>query len=287
MLVKPHDLSKDLIRIKRENNTRKGVSTGFNCLEGMISLDKTYLLLCTGNGGMGKSEFLDAVALNTALSDGWKWAFFSPENFPVANHVIKHIERYLGKPFWQINQEEINKATVEMSEFFTWLQPPDEEQSIESLLNLLLQIKEKDGLDAYILDPWNEIDHSKWSHLRDDQYLSMILTTIRKFNRKHNLLGCIVIHPKGLTRDKNGDYPVPTLSDCHGGIMWRNKADYGLCLHRHDMSKNELTLYVQKIKFKHQGNIGAVELDYDKPSGRFKGRNDLEFTLPHKTEAAF
>jgi twinkle protein len=287
MLIKPNELNKEILKIKRENNTRKGIQVGIQCLNDMIYLDKTYLLLCTGTGGSGKSEFLDAIALNTALLHDWKWAFFSPENFPISTHVIKHIERYIGKPFWQISPEEMTSATQDLSKFFTWIQPPDEEQSIEHLLDHVLAIKEKDGLDAYILDPWNEIDHSKWGHLRDDQYLSMILTTIRKFNRKHNLLGCIVIHPKGLMRDKSGDFPVPTLSDCHGGVMWRNKADYGICLHRHDMSKNELTLYIQKIKFKHQGHIGSVELMYDKPSGRFKGKDDFDFSLPTELVPAF
>jgi len=288
MNIKPIDLAKEVLKLKKiMTSAKKGTSTGFRVLDEMLLLNKTYLLLCTGNGGMGKSEFLDAVALNTALANEWKWAFFSPENFPIAEHVKKHIERYVGKGLWQITIEEVEQAIEAINSYFTWLDPPEDKLSIEDLLSEIEKIKYEQGLDAYILDPWNEIDHSKYAHLRDDQYLSLILTKIRRFNKKHDLLGCIVIHPKGLLRDKDGNYPVPTLSDCHGGIMWRNKADYGLCLHRHDMSKDRTTLYIQKIKFKSQGCIGAVEFDYDKASGRFKSMYDNSFEIPKRSDLPF
>lgn len=288
MIIKPNDLTKEVLKLKKEmTSSKKGVSTGFECLDEMLLLNKTYLLLCTGNGGMGKSEFLDAIALNTALSEGWKWAFFSPENFPISEHVKKHTERFIGKGLWQMSPSDVERGVGAINDYFTWLDPPEDKLTVAALLESIQEIKDRDGLDAYILDPWNEIDHSQYSHMRDDQYLSMILTTIRRFNKKNNLLGCIVIHPKGLTRDKDGNYPVPTLSDCHGGIMWRNKADYGLCLHRHDMSKDKATLYIQKIKFKTHGCIGTMDFDYDKYSGRFKSTESLEYIIPSEIASPF
>ncbi len=288
MIVKPSDKIKEILGNRKEIcSATKGISTGFECLDELLLLQKTYLLLCTGNGGMGKSEIIDAIALNTALSDGWKWTFYSPENFPISLHMQKHLERYLGKGFWQMTPKEIQEGIATLDRFFTWLEPPEDKYTVEYLLSKVLQSKEQFGCDAYVLDPWNEIDHSNYAALRDDQYLSQILTKIRKFNRKHDLLGCIVIHPKGLMRNKDGDFPVPTLTDCHGGIMWRNKADFGLCCHRHDMSKNEMTVYVQKVKFKHQGHVGHLDLDYQKASGRFKGKSDKAYLLPTDAEAPF
>jgi twinkle protein len=288
MLVKPTDMTKELLKQRKSCQTlRKGISTGFPELDELILLNKTYLLLCTGNGGSGKSEYLDAIALNTAISEGWKWVFFSPENFPMEAHLRKHVERYAGKGLWEMLPKEIEDACEYLEQYMTWINPPDEQQSPEALTDWVGEAQAKNGCDAYVFDPWNELDHSAGSNLRDDQYISVALTKIRKFNRKNNLLGCIVIHPKGLQRDRDGNYPVPTLSDCHGGIMWRNKCDYGICLNRADMSKDKVTLYIQKIKFKTQGHVGAVDLEYHKASGRFKTANQTEFLLPLQVESPF
>lgn len=288
MIVRPTEMTKELLKQRREiNGMRKGVSTGFQDVDRLILLNKTYLLLCTGFGGTGKSEFLDAIALNTAIADGWKWAFFSPENYPLEAHLRKHVERYAGKGFWELKPQEITEAVEYLEQYFTWLSPPDEKQSPQALMDLIAEAQAKFGCDAYILDPWNELDHSAGSHLRDDQYICAELTKIRKFNRKHDLLGCIVIHPKSLARDKDGNYPVPTLSDCHGGIMWRNKCDIGLCVHRHDMSRDSAMLYVQKVKFKSMGHVGCIELDYHRNSGRFKTQNETEFLIPSEIPAPF
>lgn len=278
-ILTPEGLYDKLLALKKEiKGSKRGTSTGFPELDTLILLNKKYLLLVTGNGGMGKSEVIDAIALNTAMESGWKWAFFSPENFPVEEHLKKYVERLLKKPFFKITPQEIEYAVHILDKKFFWLDPPDEQQDPKSLLNMIREIKKEKGLDAYVLDPWNELNHFEQQEMRDDQYLSYILTELRKFNRRQDLLGTIVIHPKAMQRDREGNYPVPTLSDCHGGIMWRNKADIGLCVHRHNMQEHIATVYVQKVKFKFMGNIGLLDLHYDVESGRFKDNKDKDFT---------
>jgi len=288
MLVKPNDLTKEILKLKSTTfSARVGIPTNIIALDELIYLNKQFLLICTGAASSGKSEFMDAIALNTAISNGWKWAFFSPENHPVQMHMKKHIERYIGKALWQASVAEIQAATEFLSEYMSFIKLPEDKRTIKCLLEDIQKAKDTDIIDGYVLDPWNEIDHSEYAHLRDDQYLSQILTRIRNFNRDNDLLGCIVIHPKGLNRDKNGEFPIPTLSDCHGGIMWRSKADYGICVHRHDMSKDEVTVYVQKRKYKDHGTVGNCMLHYHQASGRFKSKTENEFLLPNQIESAF
>jgi twinkle protein len=278
-IVYASDLIDKLLAMKKTQKTpKKGTSTGFFCLDELILLSKTYLMLTTGVPSSGKSEVMDAIAVNTSIASDWKWAIFSPENFPIEEHVKKLIEKYVGKAFWEMTVGELRDGTLWVNDHFIWLYPPEEKLTPRDLLNYLATIMETVKIDAYILDPWNEMTHD--TNMRDDQYISKQLTDIRRFNRAHNLLGCIVIHPRGLQKDKDGNTPVPTLSDCHGGSMWRNKADIGICVHRHDMSKHEATVYVQKVKYKWMGKVGLVDLDYDPASGRFKSKEAPDFTLP-------
>lgn len=290
MIIDPGELYKRLLKLKKETSGPKsGVSVGFLDLNEFVLLSKKYLMLVTGMGGMGKSEFVDAIALNTAIEYDWKWCFYSPENFPTEEHVKKFIERYLGKGLWETTPKEIEGALEFLTKYFTWIDSAEDDDppSVNNLLEVFKKIKNDKGLDAFVIDPWNEVDHSAQAHQRDDQYIGDTLTKIRRFNRRQDLLGTIVIHPKGLSRDKEGNFPVPSLSDCHGGVMWRNKADYGLCFHRHDMKKDELTVYIQKIKFKWMGKVGCLDMIYDKRSGRFKGVNEPEFLLPDQIVPPF
>lgn len=290
MIVDPGALYDKLVKLKKETSGPKsGVPTGFPDLDDFILLSRRYLLLVTGMGGMGKSEGVDAIALNTAITHGWKWCFYSPENFPTEEHIKKYAERYIGKGLWQISNSELEKATDFISKHFIWIDSGEDEDppSVDRLLETFKEVKGRFGLDGYVADPWNEIDHSAQGTKRDDQYIGDTLTKMRRFNRIQNVLGTIVIHPKGLSRDKDGNFPVPSLSDCHGGIMWRNKGDIALCFHRHDMKIDEVTVYIQKVKFKWMGKVGCVDLDYCKNSGRFKGKDEREYLLPNDVEAPF
>ena len=119
------------------------------------------------------------------------------------------------------------------------------------------------------------------------EYLSEALSKVLGLARTQNLHIAIVAHPKTPQKDKDGNFPVPTLYDISDGAMWRNKADYGVVCHRPDMNKNLLEVYVQKIKQKWMGKLGMVSFDYDFRTGRFKGPDDQDFYLPHEIPPPF
>ena len=166
------------------------------------------------------------------------------------------------------------------------MNPDDEKFSLHSILEEA-QIRIESGfrVDALVIDPWNELDHSGQAGLRDDQYISKCLTQLRRFHRKYDILTCVIIHPTKMQKE-NGKYPVPNLYDCNGGAMWRNKADFGVCVHRHDLTEQSACIYVQKVKFKTMGKVGETKLDYDFKSGRFKDQMNPSFTLPSSNDEA-
>jgi twinkle protein len=281
MIIEANELLTKLMEIRKANSTRKGVSTGFFSLDEYLYLSKQYLMVLTGMPSCGKSEVLDAIAVNTSLLHGWKWLYFSPENFPLEEHLKKLVEKKTGKNIHSMKEREIQDASEWVNDHFAWVHPDDDHYSLDAILSeVAIRIETGYQVDAIVIDPWNELDHSAQAGMRDDQYISKCLSVIRRFHRKYNLLTCIVIHPTKMQKDNTGHYPIPNLYDCNGGAMWRNKADFGLCVHRQDFNKHEAAVIIQKIKFKTMGKIGVVNLDYDLRSGRFKDQMNPDFTLP-------
>jgi len=283
-IIEVDNLRDKVKAIKRNNATRKGVSTGFHSLDELMLLSKQYLMVVTGMPSCGKSEVIDAIAVNTAILHDWSWVYFTPENSPLEEHLRKIVEKKVGKNLNSIPDAAIDEAMDWARDHFAWINPDEDAFSITSILESVQErIVTGHPVDAIVIDPWNELDHSSQAGQRDDQYISKSLTQIRRFHRKYDILTCVIIHPTKMVKENN-KYPVPNLYDCNGGAMWRNKADFGLCVHRSDLSKHAASIYVQKIKSKTMGKIGETELDYDFKSGRFKDQMNPEFTIPESEE---
>lgn len=284
----PNDLLEGLEEIKSLNSCRKGVSTGFRDLDELMTLDKGYLSIISGLPSSGKSEFLDAILMNMAIVHGWRTLYYSPENYPLAEHLKKHTERYLGKQLHTCTKAELKTATDFNQEYFAWMYP-EEDFSIDGLLTLAAEEHNRKPLDAIVIDPWNEVDHSKQGGFRDDQYISKCLTKIRRQGRDMNTHIFVVAHPTNPSKaekEADGNYKPPTLNEISGGAVWRAKADYGWIAHRHPL-ENVIKILIMKIKYKSMGRIGSASFDYDFKSGRFKGINETEYLLPCDIETAF
>jgi hypothetical protein len=76
-----------------------GVVTGWQSLDEYYKVKKGMVSIVTGIPQSGKSEFIDALIVNLAECHSWKFAIFSPENFPLSLHAIKIAEKHIGKQF--------------------------------------------------------------------------------------------------------------------------------------------------------------------------------------------
>jgi twinkle protein len=283
-IIEVDQLREKVKEIKRLNVSRKGVSTGFHSLDELMLLSKKYLMVVTGMPSCGKSEVVDAIAVNTAILHDWSWIYFTPENSPLEEHLRKIVEKKVGKNLNSIPDNTIDDAMDWARDHFAWINPDEDCFSVASILSAVQErIECGFPVDAVVIDPWNELDHSGQAGQRDDQYISKSLTQIRRFHRKYDILTCVVIHPTKMVKENN-KYPVPNLYDCNGGAMWRNKADFGLCVHRSDLTEQSAHIYVQKIKSKTMGKIGETKLDYDFKSGRFKDQMNPCYDLPGLSE---
>lgn len=258
---------------------RRGVTPGWADFDPLYSVRPGEWTLVTGIPGHGKSEFLDAMVIRLAEHHGWRFAYYSPENFPVEEHLVKLAEKRVGRPFYdgprpRMSREEATGAREWLNEHVHFIYP--DEPSVTAILAVAKQLVRRNGIRGIVIDPWNEVEHSRPQNMTETEYISQTLTVIRRFARDHGVHVWLVAHPQKLLKEKSGAYPVPTPYDVSGSAHWRNKADNCIAVWRDTDTKgrsSEVEVHVQKVRHKIVGRIGLAVLAYDYVTGRY---SDLE-----------
>lgn len=257
-----------------EHGAAKGVSTSWSAMDEAYRVMPGEWTLVTGIPGHGKSEWLDALAVNLASNHGWNFAVYSPENQPVQYHIGKLTEKVTGKPFSEgprqrMNFSELAEAAKFVNDHFTFLLP--DYPTVDSLLETARELVTQRGIRGFIIDPWNEVNPARDASLSETDYVSQALTKIRTFARVNQVHVWVVAHPTKLRKnDITGTYPVPTPYDVSGSAHWRNKADNCITVYRDVTDEGSpVQVHVQKIRKKANGKVGMVEFDYDYVCGRY------------------
>lgn len=253
-----------------------GDETGWPALDRHYTVAPGQVTVVTGWPGSGKSEWLDALLVNL-WHQGWKIAIFSPENQPIELHMAKLLEKISGKPFGpgptpRLPQEDMKTLLFGM-QGFAFVKPPEADaltakQVIDAAQGWLDQQKGKRGL---VIDPWNELEHNRPAGLSETEYISQQLSLVRNWARANNVHVWIVAHPQKMRRDDAGKLPVPRPDMISGSQHWWNKADCAVTVWRdlHEPDSQEVEVHVQKVRFKHIGRPGLVNLKYDRVTGRY------------------
>lgn len=260
----------------------RGESTGWPTMDTYYTVRPREWTLLTGIPSHGKSSFLDNVMVNMATDSKWRWAVFSAENLPLERHAANLASLYIGRPFGpsssrqRISESEFNFATLFLDSYFRFVCPREEDTTIDRILELARMIAEHEGFEGLVIDPWNELDHSRANNMNETEYISRALTKIRRFARDHEVHTFLVAHPTKLQRIKTTDvsdqnvYPVPTPYDVSGSAHFRNKADNCLCVWRDVQRPHTPTqIHIQKIRFREVGEVGMCELYYDRETGQY------------------
>jgi hypothetical protein len=132
------------------------------------------------------------------------------------------------------------------------------------------------GADAWVIDPFNEIDDPEVLTMRDDKYLSKTIRDYRIFSDQLDVHGFIINHPHAVQK-KDNQYPVIDLYDLHGGSMWANKIGAMLSLWRDgQLPDAPVKVYIKKTKTRRIGRRGRCDFHYDVVSGRYDDLNSFE-----------
>lgn len=250
------------------DNFRRGIvlapSTKFTEMDEYFRWKKGDITLCTGYGNHGKSFFMLQMMLIKSIHDDWKWAIFSPENYPANDFYDDIIEMYVGKWLKDMSEEEYIEACsfIDLHFFYVY---PDNEHDISSIHEKFRHLILKKGVDGVMIDPFNQLDSMQKAYQREDQYLSEILKDVKRFALLNNVVYVVIAHPKNPNHQAGQPLPVVDMYDIAGGAMWGNKSDQILSYYRPNFHVNknspEVTIYVQKLKRKRTGGqLGQFDL---------------------------
>jgi twinkle protein len=262
-----------VLSLYRDGRSR-GVSTGFRALDPFYTVRPGELSVVSGYPSMGKSEFVDAVAVNLARDHGWKFAVCSFEN-PPDEHISKLAEKYTGSPFWdgprpRMTEGELQRALTWAGEHFHFIRAEDDAPTICWLLEAAKSAVLRRGIKGLVIDPWNEIEHQRPAGMTETELVSQTLGRVKRFAANYGVHVWFIAHPAKPQRDKDGKIPVPTLYDISGSANWTNKADVGLVIHRDPLARaHQVDVHIRKCRFKSVGKPGFATLDYDLPTGRY------------------
>lgn len=264
------------------NGWDRPVSTGWDELDQFYRVRPGEFTVVTGIPGSGKSNFVDALAVNLARIHGWRLMIFSPENQPVEDHVARMIEKHVGAPFYHGPTERMQESEMEvgiawaMNHMFWYLPPEEDDWTIENILSAAKQLVRQKGIQGLVIDPWNELECARPREMTETEYISKVLKKIRQFARRHAVHVWVVAHPQKLLRSDDGNYPVPTMYDIAGSAHWRNKADNGLCVWRDFQDERApVKVIVQKIRFRQNGRLGEARFRYKPSTATY---DDIEVT---------
>ncbi len=258
-----------------EHGYPKGADAGIGEFDELLTFMGGQMTVVTGAPNMGKSEFVDYIVTALARRHNWKFCMCSFEN-PVPFHVTKLMEKFIGlsfnhriNPEHRMSKSEFEEGIYLTDKYFSFLNIMQVEVTIQGILNKLAEVVFRTGVKGVVIDPWNYIEHKIPGGYSETQYISEALTLIKEFAMKTDTHVFIVAHPRKLQKDQTGQYPPATMYDISGSAHFFNKTDNGISIHR-DFKTNQVSAYVQKVRFSWLGKIGYATYDYDTFTRQYK-----------------
>jgi len=269
-----------------------GESTHFPAIDKHFKWKRGELTLMHGIMNQGKSTLVMQLCLAKAIFDGYKFAFFSPEQDPPDDFYDDLIHMYIGKntmPQYgdQMTIEEYQRGMDFVKDHFFYVFPDNESPTPEYINARFIELIVKHKIDGCIIDPYNKLDNDiRKAGGREDLYLSAFLSQQKRLAQVHQIFMIVVAHPKGgIQKNTHGDYMQPNVYDLAGGAMWGNKCDNILCTYRpfHTSEKQNPAVQFTSQKIKKQklcGVPGDVDLIYDARSMRYSCLFGVDYLSP-------
>lgn len=139
------------------------------------------------------------------------------------------------------------------------------------------------GIKGLVIDPYNELDTRRGRDMSETEYVSCMLSKIKRFAQHYECHVWFVAHPRTQRGSGAGGgsstLSAPSMYDISGSAHFINKADNGIVVHRpwtgmwaasEGRDTTQTQILVRKVRNKVAGSIGDVTLSYDRATGRYK-----------------
>jgi twinkle protein len=257
----------DLVWELYDKGAGKGESTGYESVDELYTIVPGQVTIVTGIPSSGKSEFIDQVMVNLAISKGWKFGICSFENEP-RFHIAKLMSKRSGIHFFdgyhrRMNKEEARAAFNFVDEHFSFVHQDDGSLAdLDSILDRLRIAILRFGIRGAIIDPYNFISRDSRDK-SETEWISDMLTKVKAFAMGHGIHIWFVAHPTKMQRGADGRIPAPGGFDISGSAAWFAKADCGLTVHREKDDPLVAQIHIWKCRFSWVGKQGQTHLLYN------------------------
>jgi twinkle protein len=255
--------------------------------------------LWTGYNNEGKSQFLIFLCVLKAINEGWKFAFFSPENYPPDEFFDDIIHTILGKSTdryyknFDVSEQEYLKAFDMVKDSFFFVYPEKNGihdftiDQIESVFEYL--VWEKD-VKAVVVDPYIKIRHEMTAGEPEHLYASRFMMDRINFTRKNNVSYHLVMHQTTPRKEKDGNYPPPSLYQIKGGGTFADSTDNSISVWRPNRATdpNDTTVIIKTDKIKKQKLVGIpfeITIDFNRKKNRYMGKDGFDYFENSKQDA--
>ena len=254
------------------NRIQHGMKVGLQGFDDLVSFELKRLVTITGKPGEGKSELVDELVVRLAVMHGWKTAFFSPENMPIALHLRKLAEKLTGfrfEPSVEMTDAMFEAVSRWLAANICHILPREDCYELDTILATARMLVERKGIRTLVIDPFNRIEQRLREGQTELQYISSVLNRLVRFAQQMNVMVILVAHPRKVNRSLyDGKARRVEMNDINGSADFANKSDICLAVDRND-EMEVTTVYVDKVRFKHLGKRGHCYFHYEVMNGRF------------------
>jgi twinkle protein len=236
--------------------------TGWISLNSYLSVWRGEFIVITGIPSHGKSRFALELLCSLALTHGHRSviASFEMRITPYVRDVLR--EHYCNKQAKDLTFAEKRAADQWIEDCFCFIdQDPREEQdeaTIDWLIDKAADAVVRYGVDWFLLDPWNQIEHKRGRESEAD-YQGRAIASLKRFARSYDCGVIVVAHPTKDVKLPNGEIRQPTLYDISGSAHWYNAADHGVIVSG-DTTSNVREIVIEKSRYRAAGTPGSAWL---------------------------
>jgi twinkle protein len=250
------------------------------------------LNLWTGYNNEGKSQALIFLCVLKAINENWKFAFFSPENYPPDEFFDDIIHTMLGKTTdknhksFDMTEREYLDAFERIKGNFFFVYPEDKEGrpdfSIENIEKIFEYLIFEESVKAVVVDPYLKIRHEMMPGEQEHLYASRFMMDRINFTRKQNVSYHLVMHQTTPRKNSDGNYPPPNSYAIKGGGTFADSADNCLSVWRpfRGTDPNSTLVTIKSDKIKKQKLVGMpheIEIDFDRQKNRYVSLNGYDY----------
>jgi twinkle protein len=251
--------------------------TGWITLNPHLLVWRGEFIVITGIPGHGKSRFALELLCSLALAHGHRSviASFEMRIMPYVRDVLR--EHYCNKQAKDLQLADKQAADQWIEKTFCFIDQDPREEQEEATIDWLLE-KAGDavvryGVNWFLLDPWNQVEHKRQRGESEADYQGKAIAALKRFARSYDCGVIVVAHPTKDVKLPSGEIRQPTLYDISGSSHWFNAADHGVVVGG-DTTTDVREIVVQKSRYRAAGVAGSGWLKLE--DGR------LRATIPPK-----